>query len=120
MPQTTLTLLIHEATEHLRTALHEPTHTLTAPELCEILSAAKPFYWMVPDLFDRLANQMAARIEVGNLRDDRGPDVDPAGTAGEAIAALQTAAAAVRSSGRAWEDAHSALAHLADYGGTGS
>jgi hypothetical protein len=100
--------------ETLWAALHQPSHALTAPELYQVLGEAKTFYWLLPQLLDRMATQLDRRASSGGLHDDRGPDHDPSETAHTARRALTKAATQITEAGRLLEDAHNALAHLGD------
>jgi hypothetical protein len=97
-------------------ALHQPSHALTAPDLYSILGEAKVLYWLLPDLFDRVAAQLDRRASSGGLLDDRGPDHDPSETARTAVGALGQAATQITEAGRFLDNAHNALGHLGDNG----
>ena len=100
--------------EALAAALDQPAHDLAAPELYRVLGEAKAFYWLLPDLLNRIADQLHHRANNGSLHDDRGPNHDPSETAHTTRIALAAAATQITNAGRSLENAHNALAHLGD------
>ena len=105
------------ATESLRSALHEPHHLMTVPDLAAVVAAVKPLTYHLEQLTNRIGGQLTARHNLGGLRHDNPYGLltvdDEVQSAHEALDDLNRHLRAVQA---CVEDLHDALAHLADTG----
>ncbi len=112
-----ITRKVDQAAESLRSALQEPHHQLTVPDLAALVAAAKPLTYHLEQLANRIGGQLTARHKLGGLRHDN-PDGlltvdDEVQSAHEALDDLNRHLRAVQA---CIEDLHDALSHLADTG----